>query len=354
MKQRSLVSSVAKREPELTLEQKIRIRATANEWISENFPKNRKYLSHTIPEYSPADKAWATDILTKNLNGHSVDVGRLLFEDNASIAQAESPAKIKDALLKLIAEKEAVNDFDEKLLGRNYEFRLGDGITGAELIHDNSIDLLLTDPPYGISKEYTCETQVPRRLRKDGTDFIMPKGNFGDWDGPISPSEWTRPLLPKVRGWFVTFCAQAQIGEYCDILQKNKFVAVGTLVWQKTNPVPFNHKYKPINAWEALVVGKRPGTKFNGRVVHNVFLHKSPSPQQRIHSTQKPLALIKRFIELFSDEGDFVYDPFAGSATTLIAAMEMRRKVIAYEKDRAIFQSARARILSLDGQAKNE
>lgn len=351
MKQHSLVFAHAdESQKDLTVKQKLKLRATANQWISSNFPKHRKYLSHSNPLYNAADSAWETSIQTQNLNGHSLDLGRLLFDSDANILQAEHPATILNEIKSLLQNEETVAEIEESLEGRNYEFRLGDGIAGAQLIHDYSIDLLLTDPPYGISKEYTCERQVPRRLRKNGTDFIMPRGNFGEWDAPIAPEVWTEKVLPKVRGWFVTFCAQAQIGEYCGILERNKFVAVGTLVWQKTNPVPFNHKYKPINAWEAVVIGKRPGTKFNGHVVHNVFVCKSPSPQQRIHTTQKPLPLIKEFIALFSDEGDLVYDPFAGSATTLVAAIEMGRKAVAYEKDSAIFQSARERILSLESR----
>ncbi len=354
MKQHSLVFTHAdESRRELTVEQKLKIRAAANQWISSNFPKHRKFLSHSSPQYSATEGAWETTVLTQNLNGLSQNVGRLLFNPNAQIILADHPTNIENELRDLLKEKVVNTDFEEALVGSNYEFRLGDGIAGAQLIHDYSIDLLLTDPPYGISKEYTCERQVPRRLRKDGSDFIMPRGNFGEWDAPISPVEWTEKVLPKVRGWFVTFCAQAQIGEYCEILEHHKFVAVGTLVWQKTNPVPFNHKYKPINAWEAIVIGKRPGTKFNGHVVHNVFVCKSPSPQQRIHTTQKPLPLIKEFISLFSDTGDSVYDPFAGSATTLIAAIEMQRKVIGFEKDLAIYHSACDRILSLEGQAKN-
>ena len=304
---------------------------------------------HSSPEYSVSDKAWATLISTRNLNGHSVVVGRLLIDNDARIILAEDPTVIHEHLEKFLAHEQAPLTVDEKQIGHRYDFRLGDGIEGANLLPDKSIDLLLTDPPYGISKGYTCESQVSRMLRKDGTDFIMPKGNFGDWDNPVSPCEWTQSILPKVRGWFVTFCAQAQIGEYCQILREHKFVAVGTLVWQKTNPVPFNHKYKPVNAWEALVIGKRPGTKFNGHVVHNVFLHKSPSPQQRIHPTPKPLPLIEKFVELFSNKGDFVFDPFAGSATTVVAASGMARKVLAYEKDRKIYQSACERLMSFNG-----
>ena len=127
-------------------------------------------------------------------------------------------------------------------------------------------------------------------------------------------------------------------------LSDHKFVAVGTLVWQKTNPVPFNHKFKPINAWEAAVVGKRPGTKFNGHVVHNVFFVQIAIAATTYHPTQKPLDLMDRFVNLFSDEGDLVFDPFAGAATTLIAARALGRRAIAYELDAVIFDAACKRI----------
>lgn len=172
----------------------------------------------------------------------------------------------------------------------------------------------------------------------------MPSGDFGKWDHGFDPHEWTSVVLPKVGGWSVIFCAQAQIGEYSGILARHKFNSVGTLVWHKTNPVPFNHKYKPVNAWEAAVVGKRPGTKFNGKTVHNVFTYKSPSPQHRIHPTQKPLGLIRELIGLFSNVGDTVLDPFAGSGTTVVAAREMNRKAVAYENNRAHYEAAVARI----------
>ena len=116
------------------------------------------------------------------------------------------------------------------------------------------------------------------------------------------------------------------------------------MVWQKTNPVPFNHTKNPINAWEAIVIGKRPGTKFNGHVVHNVFLYKSPSPQKRIHPTQKPLGLLTEFVTLFSNEGDFILDPFAGSATTVIAAASLSRRVLAFENDGDVCDAAASRI----------
>lgn len=327
------------------IENTIKVRAAANKWISDNFPKQRKYITHVPPEYSETEKAWLVGLATRELDGKPAILGTLLIDDRWSVVEAQNPDDISAELSRLLEIREEVETaVDDRMDGNNYQFIWGDGIEGATELEDRSIDLLLTDPPYGISSPYTCEKQVPRRLRKNGTDFIMPKGHFGNWDYEFKPREWTGIVLPKVGGWAVIFCAQAQIGEYSAILKKHGFTAVGTLVWQKTNPVPFNHKYKPINAWEALVVGKRPGTKFNGNVVHNVFTCKSPSPQQRIHPTQKPLPLVERFLELFSDEKDAVFDPFAGSATTVIASANMNRKVVAYEKDLKFYNLACNRI----------
>lgn len=329
----------------LTTEQKIKLRAAVNDWISETFPIHRMHITHNTPEYSHAEQAWVVCLTTKKNGKAPLPLGCLALDSEAYILDAPSPASVITQLDPIIQQRyNSETNIDGIIVGDGYEFRLGDGVEGSKLLKNQSIDLLLTDPPYGISNPYVCETQISRRLRNDGSDFIMPKGSFGDWDNHVNPKAWTDAVLPKVGGWAVIFCAQAQIGEYCDILKQHKFVAVGPMVWQKTNPVPFNHKYKPVNAWEAIVIGKRPGTKFNGHVVHNVFTCKSPSPQERIHPTQKPLPLLKEFVELFSGQGELVLDPFAGSATTVIAALEANRLVIAYEKDGEIYQQASNRI----------
>ena len=322
----------------LTTEQKIKIRAAANDWVSRNLTDERKLITHTAPEYDRNLEAWAIDLTVRNGSSQAT-VGRLLINDSARVVKS-------DVFLHLVHDTETEQPIAERsnFSGEGFQFMLADGIKSSQELADKSVDLLLTDPPYGISNPYTCENQVPRRLRKNGADFIMPRGHFGDWDVQIQPWEWAERVLPKVGGWAVIFCAQAQIGEYSAILRTHRFNAVGTLVWQKTNPVPFNHNFKPINAWEALVVGKRPGTRFNGSVVHNVFCCKSPSPQQRIHPTQKPLPLIEEFLKLFSSEGDFILDPFAGSATTVIAALKHGRRVLAYENDLDIYRKACNRI----------
>lgn len=331
----------------LQADHEISIRAAANEWIGETFPKHRRHLAHTRPKRDSG--MWAVQLVTQRIEG--LDglglPGQLWITDDAIPCQTTICQKtVCREIDRLLAAGESPPETEIVHEGDGFEFWFGDGIGAVAEYDDRAIDLLLTDPPYGISNAYTCENQISRRLRKNGSDFIMPKGDFGAWDKAVNPHAWTAEVLPKVGGWAVIFCAQAQIGIYCGILESFKFNSVGTLVWKKTNPVPFNHRFKPINSWEALVVGKRPGTKFNGHVVHNVFTHKSPSPQQRIHPTQKPLPLMREFVELFSDAGDLIYDPFAGAATTLIAAAELKRHAVSYENDWTIYQRARGRIVA--------
>lgn len=61
---------------------------------------------------------------------------------------------------------------------------------------------------------------------------------------------------------------------------------------------------------------------------------------EKIHPTQKPIALLKTLIELFTDEGDVVIDPVAGSGSTLIAAEQLNRKAYGFEIDREFHKRA--------------
>ena len=341
----------------LSVGQKIAIKSSINRWISDNFPQHRSLIVYSIAKQN-SELIWEVELSIKLPCNEPQSLGLILVSTDGKVIEARKHyevCQILDGMLK----PSQFDETHEQLLSNELQFLCNDGIEGAKTLTNKSVDLLLTDPPYGISSPYICENQVQRRLRSDGSDFIMPKGNFGEWDNELETFDWMEIVLPKVCGWVVVFCAQAQIGEYSKILKNNQFVAVGTMIWQKTNPVPFNHKFKPINAWEALVIGKRPGTKFNGRLVHNVFKCNSPSPSHRIHSTQKPLPLIKKFILLFSDKGDLVFDPFAGSATTVIAAYDLKRKSLAFEKDPCIYQAAYKRITKacpsiLTAESKNE
>lgn len=339
-------SSIGRRAAE-TPRQKIEIKAAVNDWMSANLDGTRTSLSLGTPSQvrlSPV--LWSVPLVAKR--GRTVHpIGEVQLDDQLNVVQAPDPAVIERGVDRARSRLAANTELAVRLSPQDFGLFYGDGIDGSAKLEDKSVDLLLTDPPYSISSAYTCEKQIPRRLRTNGGDFIMPKGDFGPWDKDFSPKAWTDVVMPKIRGWAVVFCAQAQIGDYVDIFRSHHLNAVGTIVWHKTNPVPFNTRFKPVNAWEAGVIGKRPGTKFNGNgTVHNVFTYKSPSPQHRIHPTQKPLDLFRELMRLFSQRGDLVLDPFAGSATSACAAIELGRKVIAFENDEQHYVAARERLSS--------
>jgi len=72
---------------------------------------------------------------------------------------------------------------------------------------------------------------------------------------------------------------------------------------------------------------------------------------EKYHPTQKPVALMERLIEIFTDKYDTVIDPVAGSATTLIAARKLRRHSYGFEIDKEFYNNAQARI---QGKQKDE
>ena len=326
----------------------LRVKAAVNDWMSANLDGVRTKLSLGRPA-QPSDHSsqWIVPLLIKQGRKAHL-VGEFHLDDRLNVIYAPEHQAIETGIRQALPGRDSQIPIEVRQSDDGFGLFYGDGIEGSAKLDEKSVDLLLTDPPYSISNAYVSEKQIPRRLRSDGGDFIMPKGDFGVWDRDFSPKAWSEVVIPKIRGWAVIFCAQAQIGEYEDILKSHGFNAVGTIVWHKTNPVPFNIRFKPVNAWEAGVIGKRPGTPFYGNgTVHNVFTYKSPSPQQRIHPTQKPLGLFRELMRLFSAQGGLVLDPFAGSATTVCAAFQLGRKVIAFENDKEHYYAARERVSSV-------
>ncbi|ABK78047.1 DNA modification methylase [Cenarchaeum symbiosum A] len=319
---------------------KAALKFVANTWINNTFGKMRTSLA--VGNARRVSGQWKVDI---QVDGTKKVIGHVNIDDEMKIADFTPITVMKNGARRNKARLGSdIVHGDVKL--KKHRMSCADSMVECAKLKDNSVDLLLTDPPYGISSPYATERQIPRRVRKNGGDFIMPKGEFGEWDHDSDPAAWTKVVLPKIKGWAVIFCAHVQIKDYTEILSGNGFVAVNALVWHKTNPVPFNHKFKMLSAWESAVMGKRPSTKFNGKSVHNVFTYKSPSPAQRIHPTQKPLGLMEELIQLMSDKGDLVLDPFGGSATTMIAAMNQNRKSITYENDPKMYKLASQRVKS--------
>ena len=96
------------------------------------------------------------------------------------------------------------------------------------------------------------------------------------------------------------------------------------------------------NAEYGLLLYRDKLPKFNngGNMVFNVLDWPRADGLPKLHPTQKPLQILERFIELFTDEGDVVIDPVAGSGTTLLAAKNLNRRAYGFEIKKNFFQAA--------------
>lgn len=150
----------------------------------------------------------------------------------------------------------------------------------------------------------------------------------------------------------IVFCAFDQIPMVVDYGKKYGF--------EKSYPIFFIKNYsaqvlkanmKIVGATEHAVVlyrDKLPKFNNNGKMIFNWFEWKRDNSAQypKIHPTQKPVAVLKRLIEIFTDEGDVVIDPVAGSGTTLRAAFELNRHSFGFEIDRTFYDQATIQMIN--------
>ena len=102
------------------------------------------------------------------------------------------------------------------------------------------------------------------------------------------------------------------------------------------------------NCEYGLILYRDKLPKFNnhGRMVFNCFDWVKDTTTEKVHPTQKPVRLLENLIEIFTDEGDVVIDPCAGSGSTLLAATQRGRKSYGFEIDRNFYKLATEKILT--------
>ncbi len=210
-------------------------------------------------------------------------------------------------------------------------------------IEDNSIDLIITDPPYEIGKYSTGNIKLPKRKALNN--------DIAEWDQKFSPEDYTNELIRvlKPKGNMFIFTSYNLIGKWHELLD-NKFDTFQFFIWHKTNPPPKIHKNGFLNSCEMVVCVWNKGHKWNftnQREMHNFFESPICMGKERLkHPTQKPLKLFKHLIEIGSDEGDLVLDPFAGVGTTYVACKELNRKPISIEISKDYYEMTLERIKS--------
>lgn len=219
-------------------------------------------------------------------------------------------------------------------------------------INAQSVDLILTDPPYNLG---LFMQNRDTNLRKMRSNFF----GASDWDN-LNYEQWIKSLdlffqeaaqIIKIGGSMIVFMAIIKVESVIKIAEKHGFYYKTTGIWHKLNPMPRNmnlHFVNSTEAWIYFTYKTKTGTfNNNGDVIHDFVETALTVRSEKTygkHPTQKPIQLMEHFIKILSNKGDLVIDPFMGSGSTGVAAKLLGRNFIGIEINQTYFTIAKNRI----------
>ena len=208
-------------------------------------------------------------------------------------------------------------------------------MVGMREMADNSVDLTLTDIPYGVvnSERNGIETKHTKKIAKldvgaaDKLTFDL--------------QEFCNEVYRVTKGTIIIFCSREQISFLCEYFKDKKGVA-RALIWKKTNSQVFNGHLMYLSDIEWAFYFRSPNSTFNGFCKSCVFEY--GTQQNQIHPTEKSHKLLAELIADNSNEGDLVFDPCAGSGSTLLVARKGLRRIKGFELNKDFYDKALARL----------
>ena len=211
-----------------------------------------------------------------------------------------------------------------------------DCMEGLKLIDDNSIDLVIIDPPYLLNIN---KVKNVSNMNKYANDLLNLKDGFD-----LKVLDLLIQKMKKINIYI--YCSKRQVKDLLNYFS-NKNCNHEILTWHKQNPSPLiNNNYLPDT--EYILFFREKGVKLYGNYhtkrKYYISLTNKVDKQKYKHPTIKPLGLIEYHIENSSKEGDLILDCFAGSGTTLVGAINKNRRYIGFEIDKNYYEIAKKRI----------
>lgn len=223
----------------------------------------------------------------------------------------------------------------------------GDCIEEMKKLPDNSVDAIITDPPYNIGDD--------NKRTKVGNKIMSNMDAWGEWDN-FDKEEYDNFIINFIKesyrllkegGVFYCFTAREDNGFFIRKAIEIGFVYRNQLAIIKKNPLPHFNKNNYRSAFElCFYVSKGKPKTFNfisQRKCVNVFNYLIGKKETN-HPTEKPIEFVRNIIEISTNEGDVVLDPFAGSGTTGVACKQLGRKYILIEKEEKYVEIIKSRL----------
>ena len=227
----------------------------------------------------------------------------------------------------------------------NYKIEVLDYRDCLSQIDNNSVDLILTDPPYNISKNTGFQN-----IGNNSVERFAVNMDFGEWDKNIINLDELSKLSYNILrdgGTAIIWYDIWKISYLFDAMTNAGFKQLRLIIWEKTNPVPLNSSVNYLsNSREIAILGVKKGKPtFNTKYHSGLFsypIHRDGG--KRIHPTQKPIKLFKELIQIHSNQNDLIVDPFLGSGTTAVASLQLDRNFIGGDIDKQYVKISNQRI----------
>lgn len=212
---------------------------------------------------------------------------------------------------------------------------LGDSLNLIQELEDESIDLIATDPPYLIDYKTNRRTKTDKVRNKEGIlvdhDFksVIQNDANPQLITDIMP-ELYRVLKPDSAMYM--FCSMDKVDFFKQEVEKY-FNLKNIIIWVKNNHTAGDLEAQYAKKYEMILYANKGRCKINGKRITDVWYFDKVVGKNQVHQNEKPLDLMQEIVLKSSNPGDIVFDPFAGSGTTLFAAKSQGRKYLGYEID---------------------
>ena len=215
----------------------------------------------------------------------------------------------------------------------------GDAVHVLEELPDGCIDIVITDPPYGIDY-HSNRSQYSDHITRQGIANDELQEALATFDAVCA--RLARKTKPDAHIYvFVGWQTEPQ---FRAIVEKHGFTVRNILIWDKGNHGAGDLRYAWANRYEMIIFATKGNRPLNKRMDDIIPVPKIPA-DKLVHPTQKPVDLILRLLDASARKADTVCDPFMGSGSTIIAVKRWGGlHYIGIEIDRSMFEKAKALI----------
>lgn len=201
------------------------------------------------------------------------------------------------------------------------------------------VDHIICDPPYEASL-HNSKNALRGRLRNDGGPELSGL-NFDAIDGIRAAV--VDACAPLSKGWFITFCTVEGVWPWAEVINASSMKYKRACAWVKPDSTPQLNGQCPAQGYECFVCAwaGESHSRWNAGGKRGVYTHLVNNAERTsLHPTEKPRKLMAAIIKDFTNPGQLICDPFMGSGTTGVAAVQLGRNFIGIEKDPKYFELA--------------